>query len=272
MTSEALLRAIGNISDDLIEGAEEPPVRCANPWVRWGAMAAALVIVAGLAMAIPKLTSPLSGDSTESATMQEDAVITAEEVPASAEGAMEIPEAPAKDEAEEIPASESEAEEPMAEYTEPTDSSNYFYPADSAMIALFPADSFEPSPDGGERKLKGAAMPDTLIGLSLTAMTDEYVYGDGQIIVTVTDTDMNTLEDGYLSDFVTDGKKMYLTADNVSYIGGRAVFVGETTDGIAAQTVVTIGESPLLVSVRFAADIDIDQAVSAITELCSGIQ
>ncbi len=115
-------------------------------------------------------------------------------------------------------------------------------------------------------------MPDTLIGLSLTVMSDEYVYGDGQIIVTLTETDLNTLEDGYMSDFVTDGEKTYLTADNVSYIGGRAVFVGETTEGLAAQTVVTIGESPLLVSIRFAADIGIDQAVSATTELCSGIQ
>ena len=268
MTSEALLRAIGNISDDLLESAEEPPVRRANQWVRWGAMAAALVIVAGLALAIHKLTPPLSGKSTESETAQEDAVITTEEAPASAEGAMEVPEAPAE---EEIPTAESEMEEPMAEYTEPTDSSNYFYPADGAMIALFPADSFEPLPDGSERKITGTAMPDTLIGLSLTDTADEYVYGDGQIIVTVTETDLNTLEDGYLSDFVTDGEKMYLTADNVSYIGGRAVFVGETTDGIAAQTVVTIGESPLLVSIRFAADIEIDQAVSAITELCSGI-
>jgi hypothetical protein len=140
------------------------------------------------------------------------------------------------------------------------------------MIALFPADSFEPSPDSGERKLKGAAMPDTLIGLSLTDTADEYVYGDGQIIVTVTDTDMNTLENGYLSDFVTGGKKMYLTADDVSYIDGRAVCIGETTDGIAAQTIVTNGDTTMLVSVRFAADIDIGQAVSAIAELCTAIQ
>ena len=276
MTSEALLRAIGNISDDLIEGAEEPPVRRVNQWVRWGAMAAALVIVAGLAMAIPKLSPPVSGKSAESATMQE--AVTNEEAPASAEGAMEMPEVPAEDEAgmsmtenaAEEPASEIETEIPMAERPEETDSANNFY-ADGALFALFHADSLELLPDRkGDTTV--AVMPDTLIGMSLTDTADEYVYGDGQIIVTVTDTDMNTLENGYMSDFVTDGERMYLTADNVSYIGGRAVYVGETTDGIAAQTIVTNGDTTMLVSVRFAADIDIGQAVSAIAELCTAIQ
>lgn len=276
MTSEALLRAIGNISDDLIEGAEEPPVRRVNQWVRWGAMAAALVIVAGLAMAIPKLSPPVSGKSAESATMQE--AVTNEEAPASAEGAMEMPEVPAEDEAgmsmtenaAEEPASEIETEIPMAERPEETDSANNFY-ADGALFALFHADSLELSPDRkGDTTV--AVMPDTLIGMSLTDTADEYVYGDGQIIVTVTETDMNTLENGYLSDFVTGGKKMYLTADDVSYIDGRAVCVAETTDGIAAQTIVTNGDTTMLVSVRFAADIDIGQAVSAIAELCTAIQ
>ena len=276
MTSEALLRAIGNISDDLIEGAEEPPVRRVNQWVRWGAMAAALVIVAGLAMAIPKLSPPVSGKSAESATMQE--AVTNEEAPTSAEGAMEMPEVPAEDEAgmsmtenaAEEPASEIETEIPMAERPEETDSANNFY-ADGALFALFHADSLELLPDRkGDTTV--AVMPDTLIGMSLTDTADEYVYGDGQIIVTVTDTDMNTLEDGYLSDFVTDGEKMYLTADDVSYIDGRAVCIGETTDGIAAQTIVTNGDTTMLVSVRFAADIDIGQAVSAIAELCTAIQ
>ena len=276
MTSEALLRAIGNISDNLIEGAEEPPVRRVNQWVRWGAMAAALVIVAGLAMAIPKLSPPVSGKSAESATMQE--AVTNEEAPASAEGATETQEVPAEDEAgmsmtenaAEEPASEIETEIPMAERPEETDSANNFY-ADGALFALFHADSLELSPDRkGDTTV--AVMPDTLTGMSLTDTADEYVYGDGQIIVTVTDTDMNTLENGYMSDFITDGERMYLTADDVSYIDGRAVCVAETTDGLAAQTIVTNGDTTMLVSVRFAADIDIGQAVSAIAELCTAIQ
>lgn len=275
MTSEALLRAIGNISDDLLEGAEEPPVRRVNQWVRWGAMAAALVIVAGLAMAIPKLSQHMGNETTmaaeESTAITEGAVETpaaAEETEPAAE--MEMPMEPVMP--EESDEYSTERESPASESEEATDSNNAFQPDRRNVLNLIHADSIGLSPHLIEGDTTVAAMPGTLIDLPLSRTAGRYYYGDDQIVVDVTETVLTTLEEGYMSDFVTDGEWMYLTPDNVSYIDGHAVCIAKTPDGFAAETLVINDDAQLIVTFRFSRDIGIEDVISAITELCSVIQ
>lgn len=112
MKSERLFRAIADVGDDLIERAARP-VKRSTAWVRWGALAACLVLVIGVAAYLPALFGAKSAAPTN--MMQDSAQIT-EEMPMAEEAPAEeaVTEAPEPDMPADAPA-EMAPEEPAPE-------------------------------------------------------------------------------------------------------------------------------------------------------------
>lgn len=97
MKQERLFRAIGDVGDDLIERAATPMKRN-TAWVRWGALAACLVLVIGVAAYLPSLfgaksAAPMAANERSTA----DAAVPQAEMPEEIE-----PETPAEAPAEAI--------------------------------------------------------------------------------------------------------------------------------------------------------------------------
>lgn len=104
MKQERLFRAIADVGDDLIERAAKP-VRRNTAWVRWGALAACLVLVIGVAAYLPSLFGAKSAKSA-----MEMAATSSMDQPR-AEEAMEVPAETPRDEPEPDMAADAPAED-----------------------------------------------------------------------------------------------------------------------------------------------------------------
>lgn len=93
MTAEYLLESIGRIDDALIVEAAAPARRHAAPWLRWGALAAAVALCVGLAALRPTL--PRKGAAAPAAAESETANSTARSFSAAAEAVPSAGTAPA---------------------------------------------------------------------------------------------------------------------------------------------------------------------------------
>lgn len=62
MNAEQLLDAVGEVRDDFLAEADAAPVKRRNTWLRWGAMAACVCLIAVAAFAAPKLLTPPVAD------------------------------------------------------------------------------------------------------------------------------------------------------------------------------------------------------------------
>ena len=262
MTGETLLRAIGNISDELIEAAEEPvQIRHAARWARWGALAASLVIVAGISVLIPKLNAQNTSDmaqTTESVPVETETsgAETQTTESAEAESAMEesatVPEAPTEDSAAQIEnAYQSDAVEAAEGEKRVTE------------LHINTAGSYSPKPLGDTEELLtfentrdsfevfgGQCVPDTLTnGETLidgeTAVTRyaadsgeyayraEYAYSGG-ITVTVESTGESYIFDGKFDPDFTGLESKWLSA--IESLGGN-YFIARTADRTYLQLI-----------------------------------
>lgn len=104
--SEKLVRAIGDVGDDLIAQADAPVKKAPRVWVKWAALAACCALVIGAAaFVVPMFHAGSSAPETASAPTADTAAL---EAPAEEEMTLEAAEAPAEAMPETSPAEPAE--------------------------------------------------------------------------------------------------------------------------------------------------------------------